>query len=106
MIFAALLSATGQSKPLAWETLSEECAGLLLHAVQREGFLSSGTAEALNVLSKPQVVERYRAYGNKWTLPKEQSDPAELERVRASLGAGSEASSMGEWLSSLADALE
>jgi len=53
---------------LAFETLSDQCAGLLLHGIRREGGLSSHTADALNVLGKPQVVERYRAYGNRWSF--------------------------------------
>lgn len=108
MLFAALLaaSAAGGGRTLAFETLSDECAGLLLHAIRREGLVSAHTAEALNVLGKPQVVERYRSYGNKWTLPTEHPDPSELARVRASLDPKSDAASMGEWLRTLSDALE
>ena len=107
MLFAALLAASaGGGRTLAFESLSDECAGLLLHAIRREGLVSAHTAEALNVLGKPQVVERYRSYGNKWTLPAEQPDPSELARARASLDPKSDAASMGEWLRTLSDALE
>jgi hypothetical protein len=106
MLFAALLAASSADRMLAFETLSDQCAGLLLHGIRREGGLSSHTADALNVLGKPQVVERYRAYGNRWTMPVEQPEPAELERARASLDTKSEATSMGEWLNSLADVLD
>ena len=108
MLFAALLAASGGGggRTLAFESLSDECAGLLLHAIRREGLVSAHTAEALNVLGKPQVVERYRSYGNKWTLPTEQPDPSELARARARLDPKSDAASMGEWLRTLSDALE
>ena len=106
MLFAALLAASSTDRMLAFETLSDQCAGLLLHGIRREGGLSSHTADALNVLGKPQVVERYRAHGNRWTMPIEQPDPAELERARASLDAKSEATSMAEWLDSLAGVLD
>ena len=106
MLFAALLEASSADRMLAFETLSDQCAGLLLHGIRREGLLSSHTADALNVLNKPQVVERYRAYGNRWTLPVEQPNPDELERARARLDAKSEATSMGEWLNSLADVID
>ena len=74
MLFAALLAASSTDRMLAFETLSDQCAGLLLHGIRREGGLSSHTADALNVLGKPQVVERYRAHGNRWTMPIEQPD--------------------------------
>ena len=106
MLFAALLAASSTDRMLAFETLSDQCAGLLLHGIRRELQLSSHTADALNVLCKPQVIERYRAYGNRWTMPIEPPNPAELERARASLDAKSEATSMGEWLNSLADVLD
>lgn len=93
--------------PNTWQELREETKGLLLLAVRREGKLSASTAEALNVLNKPQVVEKYKLLGNRWTIPEEKRDaPSAVERARKELGGDSAGVSTGQWLRTLADALE
>ena len=106
MLFAALLAASSSDRIQTWDMLPEQSAGLLLHAIRCEGHVSSHTANALNVLSKPMIVERYRTFGNRWTMPVEQFSPAELVKARACLDPKSKAASMGEWLNSLAAVLD
>jgi len=88
----------------AWKELREEAAGLLLLCVRREGGLSEATAAALNVLNKPQVVEKVTTKGNRWTIAEACRDPT-VERARTELG-GDGPGSTGEWLRSLGDALD
>lgn len=54
---------------LRWHTLDAEVRGLLLLTIRTKGFLPHTTASALNVISKPEVVHRYKLRGNRWTEP-------------------------------------
>ena len=99
-------SSDGTLPPGTWSELREEAKGLLLLSLRREGKVSAATAEALNVLNKPQVVEKYKLLGNRWTIPEEKRDaPSAIDLARAELGGESKLST-GQWLRSLADALE
>ena len=88
----------------AWSEMREEAAGLQLLSVRRDGCLSASTATALNVLDKPQVVEKYTMKGNRWTMAEACRDPSVVQ-ARKELG-GEGPGSTGEWLRSLADALD
>lgn len=79
---------------------------MLLLAARRDGGLSADTAAALNVLNQPQVVEKYKLLGNRWTIPEASRDmPSAVERAREELDHGSTLSTQ-EWLHGLADTLE
>ena len=108
-------SSVGGSQPL-WKGMREETRGLMVLAIRREGYISTATAAALNLLNKPQVVEKYKMYGNRWTTPeaaretlRERTAAAEgreeLARAREALGAGG-SQPLGEWLRSLGDVLD
>ena len=88
----------------AWHEVREEAAGLLLLAIRRDGHLSAASAAALNVLNKPQVIEKYTLKGNRWTLAEMCRDPAVVTARKDLDGDGP--GSTGEWLRSLADALD
>ena len=109
LLLAALLRAHGDAAQLpreAYLDVREEARGLLLHALRREGRVSTATADALNVLNQPEVVEKYTARGNRWTMSEASREaPSAVERARKELGAES-AQSTKEWLRTLADALE
>lgn len=118
MALCALTVAAGDggagSSTVVWKELREEARGLLLLGIRREGVVSAATAAALNVLNKPAVVEKYKTYGNKWTMAEAARDnvsrgraegQAEMEAVRKALGESS-GQPVGEWLSSLAEVLE
>ena len=105
VILGALLQCHGGTVPKdAWSEVREEAGGLLLLAVRRDGCLSASTAAALTVLNKPQVVEKYTMKGNRWTMAEACRDPA-VAQARKELG-GEGPGSTGEWLRSLADALD
>ena len=112
IVLASLLQSSGSSAGVTattlpkatWGELREEAAGLLLLSVRREGCITSSTAAALNVLAKPQVVEKYTTKGNRWTIAEACRDPS-VEQAREELG-GSGPGSNGEWLRSLGDALD
>ena len=99
-------TATREPPREAYLDVREEARGLLLHALRREGQISTATADALNVLNQPEVVEKYTARGNRWTMSEASREaPSAVERARKELGAES-AQSTKEWLRTLADALE
>jgi len=86
-----------------WSELREEVRGLLLLALRREGRVSAKTAEALNVLNKPPVIEKYQVFGNRWTMPEASREM--VEAAKRELDASSSVTTT-EWLRSLADALD
>ena len=97
-----------------WSELRDEARGLLLLGIRRDGRISASTAEALTVLNKPAVVERYRIMGNRWTIAESCRDAqtpaaaerAVVERARRALGGGDATLSTGEWLTGLAAAID
>lgn len=114
MLLGALLAAQPESEMAAvggilpkWGSIKEEVRGLLLLGIRRESCLSESTAAALNVINQPQVVERYKKFGNRWTMPEAARDSTtqQLELARSRLGDNA-GHSMGDWLHSLAEALE
>ena len=107
LLIGSLLAATGGSFGAhVWSEVRDEARGLLLLAIRREGRVSESTAEALNVLNKPAVVEKYRALGNRWTISEASREaPSAIERARKELGDDGSLNT-GEWLRALADSLE
>jgi hypothetical protein len=109
LVLAALLTLSDSGEALppgCFSELREEAKGLLLLAARRDRHISDDVCEALNVLNKPQVVEKYKALGNRWTIPEASRDgPSAVERARKELDSESTASTR-EWLRSLADTLE
>jgi len=108
LVLAALASGTGSSSIASdcWSEMRDEARGMLLLAASRDGVLSADTAAALNVLNQPQVVEKYKVLGNRWTVPETSRDmPSAVERARQELDHGSSLSTQ-EWLRGLADTLE
>jgi hypothetical protein len=108
LITAATSSDGGGSLNMGtWSEVREEARGLLLLGIRREGSVSASTAEATTVLNKPAVVEKYKTLGNRWTMSEAARDvhPNAVERAREALG-GSSGVSTGEWLQSLAAALD
>lgn len=99
-------SSDGSLPPDAWRDLREEAKGLLLLSLRRDGQLSTTAAAALSVLNKPQVVEKYKLLGNRWTITEDKRDaPSAIELARKELG-GESSLSTGQWLRQLADALD
>ena len=79
---------------------------MLLLSLRRDGQLSTTAAAALSVLNKPQVVEKYKLLGNRWTITEDKRDaPSAIELARKELG-GESSLSTGQWLRQLADALD
>ena len=96
----------GALPPDAWRDLREEAKGLLLLSLRRDGKLSPNAAAALSMINKPEVVEKYKLLGNRWTITEDKRDaPSAIELARKELG-GESSLSTGQWLRSLADALE
>lgn len=90
MLIAALMAAAGHrddSKAVtSWRDLTEEARALLILSLRREGCVSTTTADTVNLLCKPQVVERYKTLGNRWTIPESSRDHRdELDRARAAV---------------------
>jgi len=104
LLLGTLLKSGAALSPGVWGEVREEAAGLLLHAVKREGCLPESTAAALNVLNKPQVVEKYTTKGNRWTIADACRDPS-VARARKELGDDGPGST-GEWLRHLGEALD
>ena len=78
-------SSDGSLPPDAWRDLREEAKGLLLLSLRRDGQLSTTAAAALSVLNKPQVVEKYKLLGNRWTITEDKRDaPSAIELTRCS----------------------
>ena len=115
MVLCALLAASESSATEGpWRSLREEARGLLVLAVKREGCISATSVAALDLLNKPQIVERYKTYGNRWTINEKSKDlrdrgaaegRAELTRAREALGDGG-SEQLGDWLRSLANVLD
>ena len=100
------VATNGELHKGTWLEVRSEARGLLLLALRREGCVSPRTVEALTVLNKPPVVEKYRTLGNRWTIPEASRDAdSAVERARKELDGGN-AVSTSEWLRGLADALE
>ena len=62
MLFAALLAASSTDRMLAFETLSDQCAGLLLHGIRRGRALQShgGRAERAGQAAGGRALPRAR----------------------------------------------
>ncbi|KAL1498849.1 hypothetical protein AB1Y20_013375 [Prymnesium parvum] len=84
------------SSDALWASLSASARGLLLLAVRREGCVSAGSAQALNLLNKPQVVGKY--------APLAPPHAHTLRRARDALGGGD--APVDEWLGALGALLE
>lgn len=105
MVIGALAAAShsGTLHAGIWSEMREEARGLLLLSIRREGRVSASTAAALNILNKPPVIEKYQLFGNRWTIPAESRDAIETARMELD---SSSAASTGDWLRSLANALD
>ena len=105
LLIGVMIAATeGKLHKGTFSELRDEARGLLLLSIRREGQLSANSAEAVNVLNKGAVVEKYRRLGNRWTMAPEAKDDA-VEKARKELG-GPDVPNTAEWLRELADALD
>merc|ERR1712087_721575 len=102
MLLAALLAAGGSERMNApsgpgqavssalprWDDMHQQARAFLIAGIRREGCVSQKTAQAVNMLNKPIVMEPYQKFGDRWTIPDNEIDygsrrPTRLDSIDA-----------------------
>merc|ERR1712087_129472 len=102
MLLAALLAAGGSERMNApsgpgqavssalprWDDMHQQARAFLVAGIRREGCVSQKTAQAVNMLNKPHVMEPYQKLGDRWTIAENEIDygsrrPTRLDDVDA-----------------------
>mmetsp|Transcript_56474 Transcript_56474/g.93329 ORF Transcript_56474/g.93329 Transcript_56474/m.93329 type:complete len:236 (-) Transcript_56474:260-967(-) len=66
-----------------WKDLHEQARAFLVAGIKREGCVSAKTADAVNLLNRPHVMEPFQKFGNRWTIADAEIDHGMRRPTRA-----------------------